>query len=281
MFGGCDPAASELIPSDITIRRNHIAKPLAWKVAPWSIKNLFELKNARRVLLEGSVLEHSWVASQSGMAIVLKSSTETCATCTWEGTKDVTLRYNVIRGAHRGLNIQAVDASSAGTTASHTERINVHDNVVTDIGTANGIAPSDGWLMLLVGDLKDIRIARNTFASNTPGYGLAAYLDGSGAARVAITDNVFAGLSYYALAGMGGNHAAALTGWAGTSWTFSGNVVAQIEEQFWGAMPAGNTYLSAVAQIGLSADGRSSAYPTKGADIAELQRRTAGVVVSP
>ena len=31
MFGGADPSIPDLVPSDIEIRRNHIAKPLAWK----------------------------------------------------------------------------------------------------------------------------------------------------------------------------------------------------------------------------------------------------------
>jgi hypothetical protein len=289
MFGGCDPAAPELIPSDITIRRNHITKPLGWKGAGWSVKNLFELKNARRVLLEGNVLENSWVSGQAGMAVVLKSSTETCAACTWEGTKDVTLRWNVIRSAHRGLNIQAIDASSGGYTASHTERVTVHDNLFEQIGTANGVQPSDGWLMLLVGDLKDIRIGHNTFISNTPGYGLAAYFDGGGAARIDIPDNVFAGLSYYALAGVGGNHAAALNGFAGTSWSFQRNAVSQVDGQFVGANPSTSWYVDAVGKLGLAADGslgpaspfRGKGYngADPGANVAEINRRTAGVVV--
>jgi hypothetical protein len=283
MFGGCDPAAPELIPSDITIRRNHIVKPLGWKGAGWSVKNLFELKNARRVLVESNVLENSWQSGQAGMAIVLKSSTETCAACTWEGTKDVTVRWNVIREAHIGLNIQAIDGSSAGTTASHTERVTVHDNLFDRIGTANGVAPLSGWLMLLTHDVKDITIHRNTFISNTDGYGLCGYFAYSGGAarRVEITDNICAGRSYYGLAGDGGNHAAALTAFAGSSWRFVGNVISQVEGQFWGLSPSGNTYLTGVAALGLRADGSSVAYPSVGADVAEIARRTAGVVVAP
>lgn len=292
MFGGCDPAAPELIPSDITFRRNHVVKPLAWK-GVWTIKNPFELKDAHRVLLEANVFENSWVAAQLGMAIVIKSSTETCGACTWEGTKDVTVRWNVFKNAHRGLNIQAIDGSSAGTTASHTERVAVDNNLFTGIGTSNGVAPSDGWLMLITHDLNNIAIRHNTFVGNTAGYGLAAYFTYSGGAarRIAIDDNVLAGQSYYALASDGGLHTSALTAFAGTSWSFQRNVVAQVDGQFVGANPSTSWYVPAVAGIGLAADG--SLLPTSpfkgkgwngtdpGADIAEIARRTTGVVVPP
>ena len=50
---GADPTIKDLVPSDIEIRRNHLAKPLAWKAGEpayegrkWSVKNLLELKEA-------------------------------------------------------------------------------------------------------------------------------------------------------------------------------------------------------------------------------------------
>jgi hypothetical protein len=77
MFGGADPAINGLVPSDIEIVRNHFAKPLRWKIddpsyegTPWTVKNLFELKNARRVLVEGNLLEHNWPHAQNGFAIL-------------------------------------------------------------------------------------------------------------------------------------------------------------------------------------------------------------------
>ena len=43
------------MPSDIEIRRNYVFKPLSWKVGDptyagkhWTVKNLLELKNAKR-----------------------------------------------------------------------------------------------------------------------------------------------------------------------------------------------------------------------------------------
>ena len=73
MFGGADPVIRDVVPSDIEIRGNHIAKPLTWRIGdptyagtPWTVKNLLELKNARRVLIEGNLFEYSWAHAQGG-----------------------------------------------------------------------------------------------------------------------------------------------------------------------------------------------------------------------
>src|SRR3954470_3470071 len=55
MFGGADPTVWNLVPSDITLRRNTLSKPTAWIGSNWSIKNIVEFKNARRVLVEGNI----------------------------------------------------------------------------------------------------------------------------------------------------------------------------------------------------------------------------------
>jgi hypothetical protein len=68
VFGGTDPGITNLIPSDITIVGNLIQKNLTWRgqAAPynWVIKNLFELKNAQRLLIDGNVLQYTWVSGQ-------------------------------------------------------------------------------------------------------------------------------------------------------------------------------------------------------------------------
>src|SRR5437763_8899063 len=67
MFGGGPPSIAGLVPSDIEVRRNHFFKPLAWRRGEpsfagvrWSVKDIFELKSARRVVFEGNVLENCW-----------------------------------------------------------------------------------------------------------------------------------------------------------------------------------------------------------------------------
>jgi len=69
-------ADRELVPSDIEVRHNHFFKPApledrhpSYAGTPWQGKNLFELKNARRVLIDGNVFEHNWPQAQNGFAI--------------------------------------------------------------------------------------------------------------------------------------------------------------------------------------------------------------------
>ncbi|HYU06418.1 MAG TPA: hypothetical protein VEM77_04485, partial [Thermoplasmata archaeon] len=77
MFGGADPSVPGLVPADIVVRHNHFFKPLSWKLddpsyagTHWSVKNLFELKNARRVVIEGNVFENDWTDAQTATAIL-------------------------------------------------------------------------------------------------------------------------------------------------------------------------------------------------------------------
>lgn len=115
LFGGADPSIFGLIPSDIEIRRNHFFKPLSWKVGHpsyagfhWSIKNLFETKNARRVVVDGNLFENCWADAQVGFAILLKSNNQD-STAPWSVTEDLTFSNNIIRNAEHGLNILAVE----------------------------------------------------------------------------------------------------------------------------------------------------------------------------
>ena len=137
MFGGADPGIHDLSPSDITIRGNHVYKDPAWK-GVWTVKNLFELKNARRVLVENNVFENNWIDGQAGMAIVIKSSQDACGSCTWEGTTDVTFRYNHVKNSPRGFNAQAVDCSGQACVDVHVQRVLVENNLFENIGSFNG-----------------------------------------------------------------------------------------------------------------------------------------------
>ena len=81
----------------------------------------------------------------------------------------------------------------------------------------------------------------------------------------------------------------ALNGFAGTSWRFAGNAVSQIDQQFQGLYPTGNSYTDRMTSLSLAADGSlGSASPYRGratdgtdpgANVAEVLRRTAGVKI--
>jgi hypothetical protein len=144
IFGG---AAATQTPADIEIRRNHMFKPLTWKRGsvgyvggtdgnPFIVKNLFELKNAQRVLFEGNILEDSWGGfSQAGFGILLTPKNQAigddnvCPICQ---VTDVTIRYVTI--SHVGSGLQIGDGlSDNGGAALAGKRYSIHDVVVDDI----------------------------------------------------------------------------------------------------------------------------------------------------
>ncbi|MEO7963667.1 MAG: Ig-like domain-containing protein, partial [Gemmatimonadaceae bacterium] len=131
MFGGADPAIGGLIPSDIEIRRNYIWTPKNWAVT-WTKKNLFELKNARRVLVEGNVLDGSWADAQVGFGFMLYSTNQSGG-CNWCRVTDVMIRGNMLKNVAGGYNI------SGGQTAvdTLTRRIALIANVVDSVKYAN------------------------------------------------------------------------------------------------------------------------------------------------
>src|ERR1051325_4185304 len=52
MFGGADATIRDLVARDIHITGNLLSKPVAWRSEKWTVKNLLELKNARRVAID-------------------------------------------------------------------------------------------------------------------------------------------------------------------------------------------------------------------------------------
>lgn len=163
LFGGADPRIKDLVPSDIVIRRNLLRKPLAWKVGepeyagtPWTVKNLLELKNARRVLIEGNRLEHNWVQSQTGFAVLFTVRNQE-GTAPWSVVEDVTFRDNVVSHTGSGVNLLAHDdnAPSAGARG-----ISILNNLFDDVGA--GRWGGDGRLFQILDGVADLLIAHNT-----------------------------------------------------------------------------------------------------------------------
>jgi hypothetical protein len=155
MFGGADPSIANLTPSDIVVRRNHLAKPVSWRGTAWTVKNLFELKHARRVTVEYNVFERNWLAAQAGFAILFKSTTQGDR-APWTVTEDVTFRYNVVRDVAAGLSIQGLDSVHP---AQITRRITVAHNVWVIDHTVWG---GNGTFAQTVGGPQEIELDHNT-----------------------------------------------------------------------------------------------------------------------
>lgn len=155
MLGGADPSIRELVTSDVVFRRNHLSKPLEWRNQKWSVKNLFELKNARRVLVEENLMEYSWRQAQSGYAILLTPRNQD-GRAPWVTVEDITIRRNIVRHAGAGMQITGKDTNPSGQT----KRVKIADNLFYDIDAERW--GGNGTFALIGNGPSDITFEHNT-----------------------------------------------------------------------------------------------------------------------
>lgn len=163
LFGGADPVIPGLVPEQIEIRRNHLRKPLAWKPGEpgfegtrWTVKNLLELKNARRVTVSQNLLENNWVGAQSGFAVLFTVRNQDGA-APWSVVEDVTFENNVVRGTANGVNILGYDDSAPSGQA---RRISIRNNLFLDVGSPRW--GGGGRLFQVLDGTADVVIRHNT-----------------------------------------------------------------------------------------------------------------------
>ena len=170
MLGGADPSIKNLTPSDIEFRSNHVYKPRSWKKGdpayagtPWTIKNLFELKNAQRVLIDRNVFENNWADAQTGFAILFTPRNQK-GKSPWSVVQDVTFTNNIVRHSGGGFNVAGPD-NEAGTSLP-SRRILIKNNLIDDIdGVKWGSdkhGPADSRFIQLVGGPLNITVDHNT-----------------------------------------------------------------------------------------------------------------------
>ena len=164
MFGGSDSNIPNLVPSNITIRRNLISKPLAWMSTTWTVKNLIEFKNAQDVLVEGNTIENNWAAGQAGYSILFTPRNQSGG-APWAVTQNITIRSNVIRHVAAVFNISGWDDLH---TARQTQNIAIENNLVYDVSTSYNLPnhPANGWFAIIGNAPKNVSFSHNTVDSN-------------------------------------------------------------------------------------------------------------------
>jgi hypothetical protein len=156
LFGGADPAIQDLVPSDIVVRFNHLSRPMDWRGSKWQVKNVFELKNARRVTVENNVFENNWLAAQPGYAILFTPRNQD-GKCPWCVVEEVRFAHNVVRHSSAGLSISGFDSPNP---SRQTNAIRVEDNLFYGITTKLG---GNGWAVLIGDGPRDLVFDHNTF----------------------------------------------------------------------------------------------------------------------
>ncbi len=268
MLGGADSSRPDLVPSDVVIRRNHIVKLLRWKSddpsydgLAWVIKPLIELKSAQRVLIEGNVLENSWLWP----AFVADAFNQD-GSAPWSTVQDVTFQHNEIK------NAIAVFQAWAGSTP--VKRIKVFNNNATGIRyriyAPVGPSYAVGTFFYLI-NAEDVWIEHNTGQPMDRGTGCIE--GGTVNPRLTIRNNVFGyGHGGFLVAGSWRNDNAAIAA-AAPDFTIAKNALVNFGDALgtppipyqqgrW--TPSGWILTGPAAASGVNPDGTLKAGPLKG-----------------
>ena len=124
-FGGADPSVKNVVPSDIEVRRNYIYKPAEW-FGRATVKASFEMKNVRRLVIDGNLIESGGRTSVVSLVVGNQGGT-----APWSTIEDVEITNNIIRHASSAFNISGRD------TKPHQQgkRIRIANNLILDVGT--------------------------------------------------------------------------------------------------------------------------------------------------
>jgi len=237
MFGGSNPSIPDLVPTDILIRDNHVAKPMSWKVGDpsygghhWSVKNLFELKNARKVVVERNLFENNWVDAQAGSAILFTVRNDEGG-APWSIVDDVTFSSNIVRNSPAALNLLGKDDLKP---SQRSKKVKISNNLFTnisgtflmmsgypDVTVSNNTHIQTGNIMTLHGEKSERFVYENNITvRDSKGYGVKG--DNSGEGTIAL--NLFT-----------------------PDARFQGNVIAGANAREY---PGSNNYPSSLSEIG-------------------------------
>lgn len=124
LIGGADPSVTNLVPADIEFRRNYLRKLKEW-AGRATVKGTFELKNARRVVVEGNLFESEILTT----ALVLTVRNQG-GKAPWSTLEDVEIKNNIVRHASSGINILGSDNEHRSLEA---KRIRIVNNLLVEI----------------------------------------------------------------------------------------------------------------------------------------------------
>ena len=155
-----------------------------WEAPPtsgqrWNVKNLLELKNAQRVLIDGNVFEYLWPASQSGYAILFSPRNDE-GRAPWSAVRDVTFTNNILRHTSGGINILGQDYLQV---SERTERITIRNNLFYDLSFDWG---GHAHALLISGSPLGVKVDHNTIFHD----GMVMLADNGATSGFEFTNNV-------------------------------------------------------------------------------------------
>jgi carbohydrate binding protein with CBM6 domain len=236
MFGGADPHIPNLVPSDITITRNLVSKPLAWRGQAWQVKNLLEFKNAQRVIVDGNVLENNWQAAQVGYAILFTPRNQD-HTAPWSVVQQIQFTNNIVRHVAAAVNILGTDDLAP---SQKTNAITIRNNLFEDVSGAR--YGGNGWFMLINGT-PDVTVDHNTIVADGTS---DVFADGAPSTGFVFTNNVMQNNSWAIM----GNSASPGNGTIAAFFPRSQFAANVIDAASATTYPAGNFFPANLSEVG-------------------------------
>jgi hypothetical protein len=245
IFGGAQAIVPGLIPTGIEILRNHLDKPPSWR-GVFTVKNSLELKNARRVRIEGNLIEHCWLDAQTGYAILFTPRPSDSGA--WAEVSDVTFANNVVRHVAAAINISGEDSLFTSNPREHRlHRVHVANNLFDDVDiNAWG---GDGCFLQLLSGAESVVVEHNTILNRG---GALIKLDGDASTGFVFRDNVARHNDYGVTGNSVGYGARAFETYAPGA-IFTGNVIAKEFGAPWNTeivYPSGNKFPASLKDVG-------------------------------
>ena len=185
LFGGAT-AHKGMNPADLEFRRNHVAKKLEWR-GKYAVKNLFELKDMRRAVVEENVFENNWVSAQGGTAIVLTPASFQSGPDT--RVEDVSFRSNIVRRTTHAIGMTGTDYGDAKypNIPVQNNRVKIENNLFTEIGGVWNEESAGNFLLLTSGaGPDDLTVNHNTIINRNA----VIILDGGLSKNFVFTNNI-------------------------------------------------------------------------------------------
>jgi hypothetical protein len=157
MFGGAEPGIAGMVISDVEIRRNHFSKQPSWR-GVWSVKNLLEFKNGRRVTVDGNLFEFNWLDAQQGYAILFTPRPNDSGPAAV--VEDARFTNNVVRHVAAAVFIQGQDNLAADPNAVVARRITVSNNLFYDVDASSW--GGDGAFLKVGAGAESVTVDHNT-----------------------------------------------------------------------------------------------------------------------
>lgn len=266
MVGGTDPAIPNANAQDIEFRGNYLYKDkAAWFIGGaqrYTIKNLFELKNGRRVLCTGNWMENCYQdnAGQGATAIVLTVRDQS-GNNTNAQLQDITITNNRIHTCGKAWRLTGYDDLH---TSLQTQRVLIENNAFDDINNLATIPNCGQISSTSAGPALDVTIRHNLFIGTTSINTLLSLIDGSApyykvVKNLTYENNIICHSDYGLFGNVVGTGTVALTTYA-DGYSFTKNVMIDrpidIQYSYWlthlNLYPAGNAMADNFSSVGFT-----------------------------